>query len=254
MGVVLIDSRVGSKDLAEPLRKLGLEVEVTTLDFADVAFEGRGEHNAPVDIGIELKIVPDLISSLRSGRLSGHQLPGLTGPKSVYEYAWLLIEGQWRADRHGMLIKWKREDGWKKLHGSMRLGELQKTLLTLELQGGLHVHRSDRRVGTLRFITSLYHWFTDKALDQHRSHLAIHTPHSFIPISPFRQVVAQLPGVGIKTSRAVEQCFEGSLTRAVNASVEEWAGVTTKDEKGRERRLGMKVAERIVKFCAGEVS
>ena len=37
--------------------------------------------------------LPDLVSSLRTGRLSGHQLPGLV---SSFDFSYLLVEGTWR--------------------------------------------------------------------------------------------------------------------------------------------------------------
>ena len=242
--MLLVDRRIGSKDLLVPLQKMGLPAELTELAYGDLAFEGRGEHGATVDIGIELKRLSDLLNSLRSGRLAGHQLPGMI---QMYEYSWLIVEGRWGADRWGHVRALKGSP----LHGQMAIGELEKTLLTLELRGGLHVCRTCNRRGTLLFISSLYHWWVDRNLDAHCSHLTVHTPQSFIPISPFRQVVAQLPGVGLKTSRAVEQHFQGSLKQAVLANADEWARITTKDGQGRERRFGTKAATRVVEFCQG---
>ena len=75
--MIWVDSRIGSKDLAAPLTRLGLPAELTTLPFGDIAFEGQGDDRGPLTVGIEFKVLTDLVQSLRSGRLVGHQVPGL---------------------------------------------------------------------------------------------------------------------------------------------------------------------------------
>lgn len=108
------------------------------------------------------------------------------------------------------------------------------------------------RHDTLRFLVSAYRWWTDRALDQHTSHLAPQRAGGFLPVSEFRRTVMVFPGVGLKSSRAVEEAFKGSLRRACQASVEEWAGIATKDKQGRTKRLGNKVAAEIVAFIRGD--
>ena len=49
--VIFVDYRAGSFELIAPLRKLGLQVEKTTLDFGDIMFEGRGEKAEKVLVG-----------------------------------------------------------------------------------------------------------------------------------------------------------------------------------------------------------
>ena len=251
--MILVDRRIGSKDLLAPLIKLGLDAELTELSFGDVAFEGKGQHNTSVDIGIELKCLPDLISSLRTGRLAGHQMPGLL---KTYEYTWLVIEGTWRPDRKGEVALLRNRGWhsrtWQPLHGRMTVSEMEKQVLTLELCGGLHVRYTNNRRATLEFISTLFRWWTDKSMSKHQSHLAVHVPQGFSPISDFRQVVSRFPGIGLKTSLAVERHFHASLDRACTADVDEWAAIETKDDKGKPRRVGIKVAEGVVKFCRGE--
>jgi hypothetical protein len=58
--------------------------------------------------------------------------------------------------------------------------------------------------------------------------------------------VCQWPGIGVKTSKMVEQKFK-TIRCAAAAPVEEWAAITTGD-----RKLGRKTAERVVKFLRGE--
>lgn len=247
--MLLIDRRVGSKDLYPPLKKLGLPADLVELDYGDLAFEGRGPNATSVLVGIELKTLPDLVNSLRTRRLARRQLPGLL---KTYEHAWLVVEGLWRPDRQGELTMYQGpRRRWRPLHGRMSSSEMEKRLLTLEMCG-LHVRYTTSRVATLAFVVSLYRWFTDKTMEQHQSHIAIHGPLHLVPISRFRQAVATFPEIGLKTSLAVERHFEGSLDRACTADADEWAAIETRDDKGKTRRIGTKHAEQIVKFCRGE--
>ena len=245
--MVIVDERVGSKDLAEPLMEMGLDVEVMALPFSDICFEGRGDNDVPVFVGVELKKLPDLISSLRSGRLSGHQLPGLLG---TFDFHFLLVEGTWRPDAKGRITTPRRYSQWSTLPG-MNVAEMEKRVLTLELMGGLRVRHTGSRPVTLHFIANLYRWFNDQSMDRHTSHLTPHTAHGFLPLSDFRQTVMRLPGIGMKASKAVEDYFNANLQDAVNATVADWAEILTVDKQGRPKRLGTKTAQRIVNFCRG---
>ena len=252
--MLFCDNRIGSKDLADPLRKMGLEVELTRLDYADVAFEGKGNEGRPVFTGVELKKLPDLITSLRDGRLAGHQALGLV---SSYDYRWLLAEGQYKPDKHGQLLV-PNKHGWAPAPGSMTVSELEKRILTMELLGGLRVRHTQSRFGTLHFIAALYRWFTDTSMDRHTTHIVDHEPQGLIQLSDFRRAVMKWPGIGTRTSAAVEKHFmvqstkQASIRAAANATVEEWTEITTMDRKGKPRRLGTKVAQQIVRFCRGE--
>lgn len=246
--MLLVDSRIGSEDLCVPLAAMGLPAELTHLEFADVAFEGKGPGGRPRWVGIELKKLGDLVGSLRSGRLSGHQLPGLV---AQYDFSWLLVEGQWKTSSTGHLTVYRgKQRGWSPLPGNMTVAEMEKQVLTLELCGGLHTRYTNSRNDTLHFIANLYRWFTDKAMDKHHSHMASHTPNSFIKVSKFRDAVRKYPGIDLKWSLAVEQYFRASLRRATNASAEEWAGIEVVGDKGT-RRLGLSVGRQIEAFCTG---
>lgn len=237
--MVFVDDRIGSRDLAAPLQKAGLDVELVRLPFADVAFEGRGNGGRPVNIGVELKVVQDLASSLRTGRLSGHQVPGLV---QEYDYQWLVVEGQYGADRAGALTVIRRGHTHR-AHGALTLDEVEGRLLTLELQMGLHVRHTAARWQTLRFLIRLYRWWTDTNKDDHRSHLTPHVAPTLVQLSDLRCVLSQIPGVGRVVSKAAETQFR-TLARAVTATVDEWA---TLDCGGR--KLGKKTATRVVQFC-----
>jgi len=59
--------------------------------------------------------------------------------------------------------------------------------------------------------------------------------------------VAQIPGIGYKTSRSVEHHFGGSFRRMMMATAAEWAEITT-THGGKERRLGLAKATAITDF------
>lgn len=257
--MLLVDDRAGSADLADPLRAKGLEVSVERMESADVAWLGRGVGGAGVNIGVEHKTMPDLVQSIRSGRLVGEQLPKMLGPRGNYDHGWLVAEGAWRINSKTGLLQLlaKRPSrfgapNWQDARGRMSGAEFLKHLTTLEVIGGLHVHFSQTRQASIHFLVHLYRWWTDKDLDQHTSMVGQHTPHGFIPLSDFRDVLSRFPGISLRTSLAVEGFFRGNLIAAVQANVATWASIPVIDKQGKARRIGSKTAQRIVDFCHGK--
>lgn len=245
--MILVDRRIGSRELVAPLERLGLPVTETTLEYGDVAFEGRGRDDQPVYIGIERKRVNDLIQSLTSGRLAGHQLVGL---QQAYDYCWLLVEGAWRHHRSGAIVEIKGGCA-RPTHSRMHASTLEKRLLTLQLRGGLFIWQTESLRESARFLQCLYRYWTDASLDEHTSHEAIyHHAESLVRISPTREAFHAWPTIGYRTSAAVEQAF-GTLRRAMHATVEEWAAIEIEDRHGGKRRLGIKDAQRICTFLDG---
>jgi len=245
---LFIDSRAGSHELVRPLQRLGLDVEETTLDFADVAFEGRGEHGRPVSIGIEFKKLGECVQAMQTQRLQGHQAPGLA---KTYDFRWLLVEGDILFNKQGRLLKRAGRRTFTSLPGHMLISEYWKRIHVLHLCWGLNPAHTESRAQTLTWIEALYRTWTDQDLDKHTSHLAIYTPPRIVPIGPFREAVCQWPRIGLRTSKAVEERFQGSLRRAARASVDEWAAVATIDDAGHTKRLGMKAAAEIDRFLEG---
>lgn len=260
--MIAVDQQTGSKDLTAPLEALGLPIVATMLKSADLSFEGRGIGGTPVNIGIEHKTMEDLVQAIRTGRLVGTQLPKMLGPKGAYDHGWLIAEGQWRINRKTGALQLlgrpkRRRFGppsaeWADARGRMSGAEFEKHLFTLEIVGGLHVHFARDRQASLQFIANLYYWWTDKNLDQHSSHVGQHTPHGFLPLSDFRDVVSRFPHVGVRTSAFVEAHFDGNLLQACCASAKDWAEVTIKDQKGGSRRLGLKAGTDIAAFMRGK--
>lgn len=217
---ILVDHAVGSVELIDPLCRMGFPAEKIVQPYGDVAFEGRGEGGKSVMIGVELKTVGDLIGSLRTNRIND-QLIGLV---DTYDHRWLVIEGEWRVDRAGLVLTQGRGGTWRAAHGKMTVGELENRITTLEMMGGLRVRRTFNRADTLRFIGGLYRWWTDRALDAHTSHLTVYQPSLIVPVSQFRATTMTLPGIGRKTSKLVETHFQ-TLRRAFAAHSSDWTQV-----------------------------
>lgn len=205
--MLLVDERIGSKDLLTPLQMFGVPAALAHLEFADFAFIGRGIEGADVSVGIELKETRDLIGSLQSSRFTGHQLPGLV---RTYDRVWLLTEGIWRAGAGGIFEV--MAGGWRAVRGtgarSLMLNDIESWILTQTIRGGIGYWHSSTRHDTIRFISVLYHWWTDKSLDEHRSHQAIYRPPPdramMVEPSTFQQMVSCIPGVGWEKSGAIE--------------------------------------------------
>lgn len=250
---LLVDDRAGSSDLIPGLAKLGLPVESTRLDFGDLYFMGRGVKGAPVHIGVEHKKLPDLIQSLDSGRLQGHQLPGML---EHYDRCWLVVEGDWTHDPSGRAAVFKGRGIRRPLRGSPLAVELEKWLLGLEVRGGLHIVRCNARRDSLRFLCALYRWWTDKDLDRHKSHLAVHAPDADAATGAKQSqqfvALAAWPGIGYKTAAAVERECGGDLRRTMMWDEDRWASITTVDENGKTRRLGNPRAKTVMNFLAGK--
>jgi ERCC4-type nuclease len=246
--MITVDFRQGSHDLVEPLRRTGIEVyETETPDempFGDIAFEGRGEKGKRVQVGIEFKKIEELVGSLRTGRLQGHQAPGM---QDAYDFRYLLIEGELLYDKRGRLLRRVGKRDFRPMGGGMGVGEFLKRLFVLHLRWGLNPLWARTRRDSLMLIEMLYRTWTDQDLDEHKSHLGIYQPPHIVPLSPFRQTVssASFPGISIRKSLAVEKAFKGSLRRAVNAPTEEWAEIEVLDKKGAKKRLGTKIAAKI---------
>lgn len=248
--MIWVDPRDGSKELVIPLRAIGIEVvDDEWLPGGDLKFIGRGEGGSPVTIGIEHKQIADLVSSIRSERLQGHQLLEMRGAKEgalpLYDFAYLLIEGEVLYDARGTLMRRTGRGTYKPMNGKMTINELYKRLNVLHLCGGLNYIFMKTQRESIKWIEALYQTWTYQDFDEHKSHLAIYNPPTLIPPSEFERVVSGLPGVGRKIAKAAEVRFS-TIRRALNARTEEWAELVTVDKYGKTRKFGRKAAEKLM--------
>jgi ERCC4-type nuclease len=224
--MMLVDYRAGSKEVA-PL--LTIPHEVAELDYGDMSFIGHGPDDTMLAIAVERKTVMDLVNSMVSGRLSGHQLHGLM---DQYDHVYLVVEGLWRPNRSsGLLERWVRGKWYPLELGSRRFmaKEIGNYLNTLAVICGVHVWRTDSLHHTARWLGDLYRWW-QKPWGKHRSHLQMHagvTPPTGVYLrkpKPVERVATQFTGVGWDKARALAKVFpsvlefvlagEGELQRA----------------------------------------
>jgi len=189
------------------------------------------------------------VQAIRTERLQGHQLLGM---RDTFKFSYLLYEGEILFDKAGGLLERKRgrfgKDRLIPMPGQMTINELYKRVFVLHLCGGLTPIHTVTRDDTLQAILALYRTFTDKDLDKHKSHIAAYEAPPIRPINGLRRTLKTFPDIGMKASLAAQLKF-GTLQEAVNAPVEEWASLEVVDDKGKPRRLGTTIAEKIVRFC-----
>lgn len=217
--MILVDRREG--ELVELIED-GIQVE---LDYGDACFQGNGPEGE-VTIGIERKRISDLLNSIATGRLSGHQLPGLL---ESYYRVYLIMEGEWKEDpitgemlMHKWGKKWERPPGGR----TWRTKDVIHYLSSLEIITGVIVKYSRSMWETAQLIQHVCSWW-QKKWEWHRSHLQLHKSQ---PSSAFlrpgkatllRRIVAELPGIGFDRARNVEEFF-GSVESMFFAGVKEW--------------------------------
>lgn len=256
MSKLKVDGATGSAELIAPLQKMGLPAEKDHLPYGDLAFMGRGEEGTPLFIGIEFKKLGELVGSLRTGRFQGHQLIGMVNPESGFDRRYLLVEGFFHHDERGAAIV-PRGRGVGELKGAPNAVALEQELLNICTRGGVTlVDRATRR-DCLRWILACYRYWTDKDLDEHKSHLAMYAPDIdkalFTPPTDFRKALAvTLPGIEFAVSKAVEDYCGGpevglrqKLLRMCAMTERQWGEITTV-KKGKARQLGAKRAHSIM--------
>ena len=233
--MLLIDSRTGSKELLPLMNPYSIRCQLCVLDFGDFHFSGNGPRGK-VSIGVERKRIDDLIESMQSGRLSGHQLPGLS---ECYDYCYLVVEGAWRTSPDGQLEvqiygKWKPI----KLH----FRALESYLCTLELHAGIIYRKTYDMRETAALVAALYRYWNDKQWADHRSHQMIYTPvhvsHRSMTlygrkVSVLEKIAAQLPGIDSK-AEAVAKHF-GTVRRLAEAGPQEWQKIKGVGKIGANR-------------------
>ena len=222
---IFTDSRTGSVELADLLK----DAIVTTLEFGDCAFSGNGP-NGVIKVGVERKVISDLIQSINSGRLSGHQLPGLL---ETYDRVYLLVEGQWRASRKDGTVEVFRHGKFKPLGSSRFTSKRVWGYLTaLNASTGVTVFITPTMEETVLVIEELEHWW-NQPWEKHVSHLMVNKlspPSAYMkPGRPslIRQIALCLPGIGYDRVMEVEKKFRtvGKMWEADEKAWQEVEGI-----------------------------
>lgn len=222
--IIFIDQRRGSAELA-PLINDSVLVQ---LEYGDCFWIGNGP-NGDVDIGVERKTVGDLINSISTGRLSGHQIPGLT---SRYYRSYLIIEGRTRENACTGELEVEVRGKWTTLdRGGRRFSwkGMWAYLTTIETMTGITIRETENIRHTASLIKALHDWW-QKPWDKHTGHLLMYKPRDRTAAmgmgkpSLVRRVAAELPAIGWVRSRDVEKKFK-TIKSMVDATVDDWRSI-----------------------------
>jgi ERCC4-type nuclease len=223
---IFVDDRAGSCDLLEhePVRSLG---EKCRLDSGDVCITGNGPQG-PLLVGVEVKSIWDLISSINTGRLQATQLPALL---ATYDVAWLLYFGSYRPGRDGRL-EVRRGKMWREFRLGTRpvpYGYVESFLLDCSAIGVRVRYAYDAREACA-WLGVLHRWWS-KPWSQHKGMRTLDNsrelslmPNMDGPTHLRAKVAAQLPGVGFERALAAAEHFS-SVCEMVCADAAEWARV-----------------------------
>lgn len=236
--MLLIDDRAGSKELKPHLDRLGVPNDLTRLEFGDVMFLGRGPNDDWLKIGIEYKSLPDVLSCITTGRFAGHQLPGMLRrdvASREYDVTWLLVQGVWRVDSHSGVVQVpRRMTGGGTAWVPVQVGpnaymgrQLDGFLFTITQQSGIRIAKVGSEQEAAYWLGALYHWWTDKSWDDHKSLQTFDLSGPMVQIEApkfTRRVAKELPGVGWKKSESVVEHF-GCVQAMSEADEKEWAKV-----------------------------
>lgn len=170
-GLILlyVDSRTGSKEFINAFTPWSIPVELIELEFADFMFVGNGPDGDRT-IGIERKELHDMLTSMRDGRFSGHQLGGLL---ETYHRVVLIVEGVWRSGRDGILEELHGRQ-WVPVRGQFMYRELTAFLSTMTEICGVRVERTQDKYETAVCIATIYKWYTEKKWSEHSGHKIMH--------------------------------------------------------------------------------
>ena len=233
--MILVDYRTGSKELAPLLQ----DPIICTLDFGDFAWSGNGP-DGPVDVGVERKSLMDFLQSMSTGRLSGHQLIGLT---NNYDWSYILLEGIYRPDKDsGMLQHINRKGKWSAVaQGSRRFmaRDIYNFINTLQIMTGVIVVSTGNHWESAKWLTACSNWW-NKAWDKHKSHLQFQKPVEHAQLTKptlVTRMASQLTGVGWDKARKIGQQFK-TLTQLMDADRQDLEEI---------EGIGPKMADRIYK-------
>lgn len=238
--MLYIDDRIGAKELSSEVKSPHI---VKRLDYADVMFLGNGP-TGPVSIGIERKRFRDLMNSMQTGRLSGHQLIGL---KNSYDYVFLLIEGAFKIGKDGYLRRPKGKAWVVERLGDRSLPSsyMYNYLLELSIFAQVIVIFQFNIQCSALWIDGVYSWF-QRSWESHHAHAQFEVdtgkePSTFDNIQRkpklLVRMIKEIEGVGWVKAKALGRKYSDVVTMAF-AEAEELTEV-----KG----IGKELARRIGK-------
>lgn len=253
-----VDSRAGSAEFYPIFRGLGLEVELTMMPFGDVAFIGVGPDHEPVTVGVEIKKIDDALACLVSGRLAGHQLPGLI---KSYDHVYLMLVGEYRARLRDGIME-QRRDGrgggsyWAESGGGQHKWlwrDFESWTLTMAIMGGMRIVKEPTVESAAQYLKVLYNWYQR---GDHKSHLVVYSGKELysdqallVKPSLVRRVAAEFPHIGVARSADVALKFKTVLEMA-EAPEQRWMDLVVDGGKRLGER-GVKVWKAIRGYTNG---
>lgn len=225
---LLVDDRAGSRDLMR-YSTVSAIAELTRLESGDACLVGNGPKDAPVLVGVEVKSIWDLISSMNTGRLQGTQIPALL---STYDVCWLLYYGSFRPAADGTTLEVRRQSRWRTFRLGTRevpYGYVEAFLLDLAATG-IRVHRVYDLREAAAWLAVLYRWWS-KPWSKHHGLRSLDNSRD-LSLMPGMDdstrlrasVAAQLPGVGFERALSAANYFP-TVKSMMDADAAEWSCV-----------------------------
>jgi ERCC4-type nuclease len=227
------------------------------LEFGDALWEGNGP-DGPCMVGVERKRLNDIVNSMTSGRLVGHQLRGMW---ECYDYIYLLIEDIFQPGKNGEMEIW-RNGKWMPLWSvrgeACTYRQIQAFLNGLVVASGVALLRTSSTRETAALYAALYHWW-QKKFKEHRSIGEIYAPGPDVPIRRGKasllnrepglteKLAAQLPGVDRK-AWDIGRNFKTPrefMEFAAFSGVREWAQMRGIAKDGAEQIIAALDKERV---------
>ena len=222
--MLLIDKRVGSRELAELSDELPVgSYTLTDLEAGDVAFLGYGPDGPlTYPVGIERKAYYDLVQCFEDGRLNSQ----IRTMSQLYRRIYLIVEGRPRTtpDRH-LLVPRQRSKKVEWVESRLTYASIDNYLNTLTDEYHVQVKRSFSLKETIWEIQDI---FAHCSSERHSSHLKLDTTWQ---INPFQEpsfkkrVAIQLDGIGELKSDEVIAHF-GCVLDMANSPEEEWRKIS----------------------------
>ena len=192
----------------------------------DFAFEGKGPTGS-VFVGVERKTISDMVNSIRTGRLSGHQLIEMM---TMYNRYYVVVEGIWGPGSDGLIEIPRRVNGktaWVPLQiGGQRYmySMVDRYMSSLEDTCGIRFRRTSNAFETAHCVSNIYHEL-NKPWDERTAHDMGHQEQhlGIVQWTFARKVASTLTGVGNKWSKAIEKHFGSAYECRLGRGQGGWA-------------------------------
>lgn len=253
MATIYTSNLPNDVDMNRVLGSMALPLPITT---GDACFSGVGDKGKSILVCVERKHAGDMVSCILNGRYL-HQLQ--TAKENGADVFVLVLEApQLRSSpEDGILeqLNWgispktlHRCQVWEPVKPTITFSRFDQYLTEVQYLAGVIFKRTSTVQETAAVVKALWVNFQTPP-DEHNSlHSVFHQPRQGVLLmkpSLARRVASELPHIGWEWSATVAEKFP-TVSDMVSATVEDWARLEHVDDKGKHRKLGMKVAEKIV--------